>query len=734
MNFEEWCIANKPEILQQYFPESNRCRLLSSFGEASKEIAVWRCEKGHGWYAVVYSRKKNGCPVCANRLIIPGINDLKTVDPLLSQQYSSDNPIPVDRISPFSHKHVIWNYPCGHTYSAEVKSRHMGNGCKYCDGGTVFPGINDLQTKYPKIAEDWDYGKNIIGPNQVRPSSNINRHWKCQYCGQGYVMPPYTRLKSGCPHCGKEFKTSFPEKAIAHYLIKAGYEVNESYKDAARLGKMELDIFVPELNLGIEYDGREYHKSVKRDYDKNRRCAHAGIRLIRFREKGCPQILGIETIDVDPEHQIDSLSAGISQLISVISKDWGLKKLIEINLKDDYQTILEKQYISRKNTSLADVCPGVALLLHPDNKIKPTAIPYQSNRSLKWKCPDCKYEWSATVTSVVNSYVNFNRTGCPKCAGKVLVVGENDAATIDPIAAQCWDSERNPDELSDHRLGDTDYRCWKCPKCNTSFKREIYVMCRKGSSHLCEPCSKKEAIVGRFKKVANSGNNVLEKYPAVAKYWDYMKNEDVPENYAPYSEKEKWWICSQCGNSYRSLICVRTRDGGNTVCSKCGKKRGGNKLRINSLNDGENSFERKYPELAKEWHPTLNKELKPSDITPNYSQNVWWYCDVCKQSWDRSPAVRIRGKGDNGCPFCSGRRYCKGINDVKTKCPQIVCAWHPTLNGDKNPEDFRYRDNQKVWWHCPNCGMDYCASILYKVMSGSPLCKGCKISETKKNC
>ena len=147
INFEDWCKQNKPSILDEYHPESNRGRPLSSFSKGSRDLAIWRCREGHGWFAVVYSRKKSGCPVCSNKLIIPGINDLKTIDEELARQYSLDNPIPVNRIGAFSHKHVKWNFPCGHSYEAEVKSRHMEkHGCKYCNGTAVLPGENDLQT------------------------------------------------------------------------------------------------------------------------------------------------------------------------------------------------------------------------------------------------------------------------------------------------------------------------------------------------------------------------------------------------------------------------------------------------------------------------------------------------------------------------------------------------------------------------------------------------------------
>ncbi len=308
-----------------------------------------------------------------------------------------------------------------------------------------------------------------------------------------------------------------------------------------------------------------------------------------------------------------------------------------------------------------------------------------------------------------------------------MVVGENDAATVDPIAAKCWDSELNSDKLSDHLMGDTDIRFWRCIECGKTFERQIYVMCRKGSTHACEPCSKKIGSRIKYRGMTESGNNLLDEFPEVAKWWDYRNNPDRPEDNMPNSERERSWICSKCGKSYKSRIIVRTRNGGNTECSACGKKRGGEKNRVNALKNGENTLASKYPGLAKEWHPTLNGNLKPSDIPPQYDRKVWWYCDKCGQGWQREPMTRIRG--DKGCPYCTGRWYCKGVNDIVTLCPKIVPAWHP--KNEKKPENYRCKDRTKVRWICPSCGEESYGSIYNKVKSGSPLCRKCKSMETK---
>lgn len=33
-----------------------------------------------------------------------------------------------------------------------------------------------------------------------------------------------------------------------------------------------------------------------------------------------------------------------------------------------------------------------------------------------------------------------------------------------------------------------------------------------------------------------------------------------------------------------------------------------------------------YRKLVKEWHPTKNGDLKPSDFTAGSGQKVWWKC------------------------------------------------------------------------------------------------------------
>jgi len=52
-----------------------------------------------------------------------------------------------------------------------------------------------------------------------------------------------------------------------------------------------------------------------------------------------------------------------------------------------------------------------------------------------------------------------------------------------------------------------------------------------------------------------------------------------------------------------------------------------------------------YPELAKEWHPIKNGDLKPEKMTCKNKTIVWWKCSICGNEWQSSIALRTQGFG-----------------------------------------------------------------------------------------
>lgn len=120
-----------------------------------------------------------------------------------------------------------------------------------------------------------------------------------------------------------------------------------------------------------------------------------------------------------------------------------------------------------------------------------------------------------------------------------------------------------------------------------------------------------------------SEENCLEnKFPELIKEWDFDKNVNLKPFHVSYSSNKKsWWICKNCHESYCMQISHKTKGKGCPYCS--GKKV-----------CNWNCLATKFPDIAKQWHPTLNNDLTAYDITPGSHNKVWWICYKCNEVYD----------------------------------------------------------------------------------------------------
>src|SRR5699024_4513299 len=142
-----------PDVADQLVDQS----LGDTLAKGSSSRVEWQCPNGHRWHAVVYNRtaSKNptGCPVCAGKLIQPGVNDLATLRPdvaaLLKDQSLATT------LSQFSNKKVELRCTVNpqHTWNAPVsRLTKQGSGCPVCSGRVPETGTSDLATRRPDIA------------------------------------------------------------------------------------------------------------------------------------------------------------------------------------------------------------------------------------------------------------------------------------------------------------------------------------------------------------------------------------------------------------------------------------------------------------------------------------------------------------------------------------------------------------------------------------------------------
>lgn len=173
---------------------------------SSNRKLAWRCSHGHQWITAISSRiSGSGCPTCAGQRSIPGVNDLKTVNPSLAAEAEGWDP---STVLPLSNTRHQWKRSLGHQWQATVANRTSGYGCPYCSGNKVLSGFNDLATTDASVAAEadgWD-------PTTVSRGSITKRQWRCPL-GHSYEATPNNRtsgLGKGCPICsGKKVLVGF---------------------------------------------------------------------------------------------------------------------------------------------------------------------------------------------------------------------------------------------------------------------------------------------------------------------------------------------------------------------------------------------------------------------------------------------------------------------------------------------------------------------------------------------
>tara|TARA_B100001971_G_scaffold142545_1_gene131712 strand:- start:311 stop:745 length:435 start_codon:yes stop_codon:yes gene_type:complete len=137
----------------------------------------------------------------------------------------------------------------------------------------------------------------------------------------------------------------------------------------------------------------------------------------------------------------------------------------------------------------------------------------------------------------------------------------------------------------------------------------------------------------------------------------------------------------------------------------------------------DNNLAFKNPDLAKEWHPTKNGDLKPTDVTPGSNQKVWWQC-LKNPEHEWKTIVKNRANG-SGCPYCAGRKVGED-NNLAVKQPKLAEEWHPTKNGALKPIEVTPGSHMKVWWMCGQ-GHEWETTVGSRTKgTGCPLCSGKK--------
>ena len=436
-----------------------------------------------------------------------------------------------------SHQIIWWKCTKGHTWQANIQTRARGHGCPYCSGRKVLSGYNDLLTTNPTLAQEWHPTKNeCITPSQISAGTE-QKVWWLGNCGHEWEASPKSRsIGNGCPICAKRKQSSFPEQSIYFYIKQLFSDAVNKYTDIFN-NKMEIDIFIPSIKVGIEYDGLAFHQS-EASYENEKKkyviCKENNIKLIRIREfKGYDETLICDCffhINRNPSYK--ELSFVISQIFALFGKSCS------VDVEKD-KALIQAAYLSElKEESLSVKRPDLSSEWHPTRNasLTPAMFSKSSSEKVWWKCKN-GHEWQAEINS------RYKGNNCPYCSGKKILVGYNDLATVNPLLSAEWHPTKNEDLLPSMVQNKSKNKVWW--RCSKGHEWQATISHRSSGSG-CPYCSGRMAIKGV--------TDLKTLHPKIANLWHLTKNDNLsPDEVTAGSEKNVWWM-GECGHEWQRAV------------------------------------------------------------------------------------------------------------------------------------------------------------------------------------
>lgn len=156
---------------------------------------------------------------------------------------------------------------------------------------------------------------------------------------------------------------------------------------------------------------------------------------------------------------------------------------------------------------------------------------------------------------------------------------------------------------------------------------------------------------------------------------------------------------------------------------------------------GFNDLQSQRPEIAAQWHPTKNGNVKPCDVTcgaefidatgnGKKDDKPWWICPLGHE-WQAFVYSRTGSEThkSTGCPYCANQFVWRGFNDFEYMCIQkglqrILDEWDYDAN-TLEPLEILFDSNRRVHWKCKH-GHRWVTTTHHRVIDKSdcPCCYG----------
>jgi DNA-directed RNA polymerase subunit RPC12/RpoP len=557
-------------------------------------------------------------------------------NPAVAKEWDDEKNIGIrpEDFSGGSEKNVWWRCQnCKHSWKAKIYSRTEGRGCPKCGRKRVKPGINDLATLSPALADEWDDEKNFpLRPSDVTCGSNKYVWWRCKKHSHSWYAQINKRFSrnQGCCICNnQQVLAGFNDLATTHPHIAA--EWNRS-KNGSRLPDhytkgADANVWWECGKCGYEWEALIYSRTSKKP-------------------TGCPccarntlvrGVNDLQTVNPTVAAEWDDTANGALRPDSVAANDnrkarWGCamghswEATIASRNSGKKCPYCTNRLLLRGFNDLATRNPVLADEWDNEKNWPLTArdVIYGSHDYAWWEC-DKGHSWRAQISNRANG------TNCPYCEHKVVSPGETDLATVRPDIADAWDYEKNypltPDQVA---AWSNEHVWWKCKKCGQSYKTAI---ANRASADSCPYCAGKLPIVGV--------TDFATVHPELLDEYDYEKNGSLtPQSVVAGSHTLAWWYCRKHNHHWQASFDSRHRG---RICEYCN---GSTPI------PGETDAATITPELRLEWHTVLNKGFDLQKLLPFSNLKFWWECGKCHKPWQSTIGARTAG---SQCPRCNGR-------------------------------------------------------------------------------
>lgn len=732
-------------VAQQWHPTENGNVTPGAFTAESAHEVWWLCPQsdcGHKWFAPIATRtagKRRGCPSCQrpdSEIPIPG-ESLGDLYPNVAAEWHPDLNGRLDpfNLKPRSKRKVWWLCAaCQTTWLASVANRTAnGTGCNPCSYAARIavrdrpePG-RSLADKFVQLVLEWDGDRNDRSPGELKPGSDYRAWWKCAR-GHEWQAHVYARTggeKTGCPVCRDLPEAGQSVGELRPDLVQQWHPTLNGDRTPFEFSLGSAFLATWQCSVGHVWDARITNRA-KPNGSGCTQCRTWGtsqqqIRLAHELEAaGCPvqhdhPRIPVEgrapvnadivlpayntVVEFDGSHYHEGAAAASRdkrQTRALESAGWNVIRVRPAPL----EALRPADVLLADGRDTKRAVNGVIARLMADGHLPARAEEYLSDPTL----------WAVTQSDK-EIQERFGRS----------------VATLHPEVAADWhptlNGERRPEMTNP---GSRDTTWWLCSSCSHVWKTSPKKRTTDNSG--CPKCATRRRATTIRKP--RPGHSVAERFPHLLELLHPTKNGDISLWNLNYGTTTKlFWLCPRCGNEWT------THTPRNTGCRTCGAKDRGRRQSSPTAGD---SLTETHPELAREWHPSKNGDLLPTQLRADSSRQVWWLCGVCQREWKRSPGNRA--KTGAGCRRCSSRsvgaaRRAPGQGqELVNTHPSLAGEWIVERNPSSSPETIRANSTERAWWRCRSCGNEWNARIDTRALRGHG-CKKCassKLSETRR--